>query len=94
MQAIKLSLSLASHIKKRFLYEERRDDLREEYQKILNRIPKPNLVYLDESGFDLNMKKECGWKMRGQRLYMIIKAVIEKTKELPLFLLTQIKQKD
>lgn len=43
--------------------------MREEYQKILNQVPKENLVYLDESGFDLNMKKEYGWKTRGQRLY-------------------------
>jgi transposase len=43
--------------------------LREEYQKALNQIPKENLIYLDESGFDLNMKKEKGWKVRGQRLY-------------------------
>jgi transposase len=43
--------------------------LREEYQKVLSQIPKENLVYLDESGFDLNMKKEYGWKARGQRIY-------------------------
>jgi transposase len=55
--------------KKRFLYEERREDLREEYQIALNQIPKKNLIYLDESGFDLNMKKEYGWKTKGQRLY-------------------------
>ena len=35
----------------------------------LNQIPKENLIYLDESGFDLNMKKEYGWKAKGQRLY-------------------------
>ena len=27
------------------------------------------IIYLDESGFDLSMKKEYGWKTRGQRLY-------------------------
>ena len=43
--------------------------MREEYQRALNQIPKVNLIYLDESGFDLNMKKEYGWKVRGQRLY-------------------------
>lgn len=43
--------------------------MREEYQRILNQISKENLIYLDESGFDLNMKKEHGWKTRGQRLY-------------------------
>ena len=43
--------------------------MREEYQKILKGIPKENLIYLDKSGFDLNMKKEYGWKAKGQRLY-------------------------
>ena len=43
--------------------------MREEYQKILKQIPQENLIYLDESGFDLNMKKEYGWKKKGQRLY-------------------------
>lgn len=43
--------------------------MREEYQKILKQIPKENLIYLDESGFDLNIKKEYGWKKKGQRLY-------------------------
>ena len=43
--------------------------MREEYQKQLNQIPKENLIYLDESGFDLSMRKEYGWKVRGQRLY-------------------------
>ena len=63
------SKSSTLHIKKRFLYEERREDLREEYQRALNQIPKENLIYLDESGFDLNMKKGYGWKLKGQRLY-------------------------
>jgi len=68
--------------------------LREEYQKILNQIPKENLIYLDESGFDLNMKKEYGWKIRGKRLYdnksgnrknkriTVISAYSNKTKQL------------
>ena len=43
--------------------------MREEYQKQLKQIPNNNLVYLDESGFDLNMKKDYGWKKKGQRLY-------------------------
>lgn len=43
--------------------------MREEYQIALNQISKENLIYLDESGFDLNMKKEYGWKTIGQRLY-------------------------
>ncbi len=68
--------------------------MREEYQKILNQIPKENLIYLDESGFDLNMKKEYGWKIRGKRLYdnksgnrknkriTVISAYSNKTKQL------------
>ena len=43
--------------------------MREGYQKQLDQIPKENLIYLDESGFDLTMKKEYGWKVKGQRLY-------------------------
>lgn len=43
--------------------------MRQEYQEILKKIPKENLIYLDESGFDLAMKKEYGWKTRGQRFY-------------------------
>jgi hypothetical protein len=43
--------------------------LRREYKEILGQIPKENLIYLDESGFDLNMKKEYGWKAKRQRLY-------------------------
>ena len=51
------------------MYEERREDLREEYQKILISIEKNDIIYLDESGFDMNMRKEFGWKERGKRLY-------------------------
>lgn len=43
--------------------------MREEYQRALSQIPQENLIYLDESGFDLNMKKEYGWKIKGKRLY-------------------------
>jgi len=43
--------------------------LREEYQKILISIEKNDIIYLDESGFDMHMKKEFGWKERGKRLY-------------------------
>jgi hypothetical protein len=43
--------------------------LRQEYQETLKNIPKENLIYLDESGFDLTIKKEYGWKLRGQRLF-------------------------
>jgi transposase len=43
--------------------------LREEYQKQLNQISKESLIYLDESGFDLTMKKEYGWNTRGKRLH-------------------------
>lgn len=43
--------------------------MRQEYQEALKNIPKENLIYLDESGFDLTMKKDRGWKTKGQRLY-------------------------
>ena len=43
--------------------------MRKEYQETLDQIPKDNRLYPDESGFDLTMKKEYGWKKRGERLY-------------------------
>ena len=27
-----------------------------------------DIIFIDESGFDLNMEKECGWEMKGVRL--------------------------
>ena len=50
------------------MYEERKEDLRKEYQKALTEIDKAKIIYLDESGFDMNMKKEFGWSLRGKRL--------------------------
>ena len=32
-------------------------------------IPFNDIIYLDESGFDMNMVRERGWKKRGERLY-------------------------
>lgn len=51
------------------MYEERNEDLRKEYKEKLNEIPEENLVYLDESGFDVSIKKEYGYSKRGERLF-------------------------
>jgi hypothetical protein len=45
--------------------------LREEYQKILISIEKNGIIYLDESGFDMNMRKE----------FMITNLATEKARE-------------
>ncbi len=43
--------------------------LRGKYQQILDQIPKEHLVCLDESGLNLNTKKEYGWKKKRERLH-------------------------
>lgn len=40
-----------------------------EFLKILQTIKQEDVIYLDESGFDINMKKEYGWKEKGKRLF-------------------------
>ena len=67
--------------KKRFLYEERGENLRKEYQKTLIHIKKNDLIYLDESGFGMHMKKEFGWSLRGKD-FMIASQETEKTRGL------------
>lgn len=32
-------------------------------------VDKNDIIYLDKSGFDMNIKKEYGWKTRGERLF-------------------------
>ena len=63
-------INLNIHIKKRLLYEERKEDLRKEYQKQIQEITQEvnkkgnkDIIYLDESGFDIRMKKEYGWSI-------------------------------
>ncbi|MFT4968185.1 MAG: hypothetical protein ACI9CD_001213 [Candidatus Deianiraeaceae bacterium] len=47
----------------------RKEGLREEYQKALINIKKEDIIYMYESGFDMNMVKEYGWNQKGKRLY-------------------------
>ena len=47
------------------MYEERNEELRSEYKQKIQPIPRENLIYLDESGFDMNMKKEFGFSKKG-----------------------------
>ena len=61
------------------MYKEKREDLREEYKQILKSIPSDNLVYLDESGFDINMIDKNMSGIEKEKDYMIIKVVIERT---------------
>ena len=42
--------------------------MREEFNAKISEIPEENIVYIDESGFDVNMKKEYGWSARGKKI--------------------------
>ena len=42
---------------------------REEFIKTIGKIPKGNLVYVDESGVDNNITVDYGWSEAGQRSY-------------------------
>ena len=50
--------SQENEVKKRFLYEERKEDLREEFRNKLNDIDEEKIVYVDESGFDTKKHKK------------------------------------
>ena len=39
---------------------------RSEYLELIADIPKKNLVYIDESGIDMTIKKEHGWSLKGE----------------------------
>ena len=41
---------------------------REEYLKKIKNIPKERLVYIDESGIEINMKKERAWSKIGDKI--------------------------
>ena len=47
---------------------EANEEKRQEYQKIIKDIPKENLVYIDESGIEMNICKEKGWGKKGEKL--------------------------
>ena len=41
---------------------------REEYLKIIKDIPAKSVVYIDESGIDLNICKDRGWGRKSEKL--------------------------
>ena len=41
---------------------------RAEYLEKIKDIPKEKLVYIDESGIEINMKKERGWGKIGEKI--------------------------
>jgi transposase len=38
------------------------------YQEAIKDIPKENLVYIDESGIEMNICKERGWSKKGEKI--------------------------
>ena len=50
------------------MYEERKEDLREEFRNKLNDIDEEKIVYVDESGFDTNIQREYGYSLKGTRV--------------------------
>ena len=50
------------------MYEERKEDLREEFRNKLNDIDEEKIVYVDESGFDTKNIREYGYSLKGTRV--------------------------
>ena len=44
------------------------EEKRAEYQELIKDIPKEKLVYIDESGIEMNLCKDRGWSKRGEKL--------------------------
>lgn len=57
-----------SVIKKTYAYLEANQEDRQAYLLKLKDIPRENLVYIDESGVDVNIDKEKGWALKGSKL--------------------------
>jgi len=52
------------------LYEERNEELRNKYIKeVLNVIPEENLVFMDETGVDHQIKQDKVWVKKGNRIF-------------------------
>ena len=47
---------------------EANEEKRLKYQEVIKDIPKEKLVYIDESGIDMNICKERGWGKKGEKL--------------------------
>ena len=55
-------------IKKAFTYVEANEEKRSEYLKKIKCIEPEKLVYIDESGIDMNICKDRGWGKKGKKL--------------------------
>ena len=47
---------------------EANQDKRDKYQASIKGIPKENLVYIDESGIEMNICEDRGWGKKGKLL--------------------------
>jgi transposase len=55
--------------KKTFLYRERKEEQRIEFEEKLKVIPLEKRIYIDESGFDSRLEIEQGYSLKGVRCY-------------------------
>lgn len=51
------------------MYKEADPQKRADYCEQISRIERSSIIYIDESGIDVNSKKDKGWAMKGDRLY-------------------------
>ena len=42
--------------------------MREKFKEQISQIKQEDLVYVDESGFDVNMRREYGYSLKGTRI--------------------------
>ena len=47
---------------------EANEEKRADYQEVIKDMPKEKLVYIDESGIEMNLCKDRGWSKRGEKL--------------------------
>jgi hypothetical protein len=53
--------------KKSFLYQERREEERQDFARQLEQIPAADQVYVDEAGVEDTLRYTWGWSAKGQR---------------------------
>lgn len=51
------------------MFSERNEQSRKNFLDEIKDIPLKNLVYLDESGLNENLQRECGWAPRGEKIH-------------------------
>ena len=59
---------MATVIKKTFSYLEASEEQREQYLEEVKDIPVENLVYIDESGIEMNICQDRGWGKKGEKI--------------------------